>query len=464
MIEYETLCQHIVDWREGKKPGAPPPLPGGVAAAPEPEPAYEAYEEVQPEPMYEEVQPELQHEAEAAVTHEELQTTGYEELDTTMEDALAQSAPELPDEFAEGPADRTQAYIPEDYDPANVAGQVAELEQQADAVVAEAADMEPLEDVAVEAEAEELDVDTSDAEEIDIADDDDEAGGDDFERDYDLEEIDDYASFDPYTDLSAFFKAELHITSVWEDDDQRRAALAQYGIRDEQHFYQVTSSMERYFISDDAEQRYGGLDGIMQLKMNATTDAVREEQQARIEGELASDFEPVHGISLQQWAAAQAQIASGADAGPIVEGLGIDDATWQAVSAEWNDRMARDTTATIATEYGKAFSAGGAGQFAAAGADAAAAMDAGADPTGDPPISIEQWVEIEVAQSVGYEQGREAADVLAQFGMTPADWGIAGGWWSQYFSRHAMENDGALHKHYSQLREHYEAHYRGTAG
>ena len=106
MIEYETLCQHIVDWREGKKPGAPPPLPGGVAAAPEPEPAYESYEEVQPEPMYEEVQSEVPHEAEAAVTHEELQTTGYEELDTTMEDALAQAPAEQPaDEFAERPVD-----------------------------------------------------------------------------------------------------------------------------------------------------------------------------------------------------------------------------------------------------------------------------------------------------------------------------------------------------------------------
>ena len=46
--------------------------------------------------------------------------------------------------------------------------------------------------------------------------------------------------------------------------------------------------------------------------------------------------------------------------------------------------------------------------------------------------------------------------------MTPADWGMAGAWWGQYFAKHAMENDGALHKHYSQLREHYEAHYRGA--
>jgi hypothetical protein len=461
MIDYETLCQHISDWREGKKPGLPPPLPGGVVqAAPEPE----VYEEVQPDAYdaqpvyeeeevaeYEEVQPDV--EDESASTQSGLPAAEFEELDTTLEESGGA------DDFAEGPSDRTAAYVPENYDPANVAAQLTPEPPPPEPVLEEV----PMEDMgAMMAEpAPEMPEITADdvaemaEEEVEVE--------EDFERDYDLEEVDDYASFDPYTDLAAFFKAEAHITAVWEEDDQRKAALAQYGIRDEQHFYQVTSSMERYFISDDAETRYGGLDGIMQLKLDVGDATRREEHQARVEGELASDFEPVHGISLQQWAVAQAQIAQGADAGPIVAGLGLDDATWQAVSAEWNDRMSRDTTATIATEYGKAFSAGGAGQFAEQGQAAADAMATGGDPAGDPPIAIEQWVEIEVAQSVGYEQGRDAADVLAQFGMTPADWGMAGAWWSQYFARHAMENDGALHKHYSQLREHYEAHYRGNA-
>lgn len=465
MIDYETLCLHISDWREGKKPGLPPPLPGGVVAAP-PEEYGQGYEE-QPESYddeyeaptayqqqpgyeeetaieeYEELQPDV--EPEAAVTQLEQPASGYEELDTTLEESGGA------DEFAESSADRTAAYVPEHYDPANVAAQSAEpvpeeIPMEDMGMMAEEAPEMP--DVSVEDMDEGIEVEASD--------------DDDFERDYDLEEVDDYASFDPYTDLKAFFKAEAHITAVWDDDDQRRAALAQYGIRDEQHFYQVTSSMERYFISEDAEGRYGGLDGIMQLKIDASQESVREEQQARIEGELASDFEPVHGISLQQWAVAQAQIAQGAEPGPVVEQLGIDDATWQAVSAEWNDRMSRDTTATIATEYGKAFAGGGAGQFGAAGEAAAEAMESGGDPAGDPPISIEQWVEIEVAQSVGYEQGRDAAEILAGFGMTPADWGMASAWWSQYFARHAMENGGALHQHYSQLREHYEAHYRGA--
>ena len=468
MIDYETLCQHISDWREGKKPGLHPPLPGGVAAMPtyaeEPDlgagdqdladsqhgyedPGYEEDEELQPDADFEV-------DAEVAATHSELPASGDEDYDATHEESGGAG-----DEFAESPADRTAAYVPEHYDPANVAAHIAaqsempeaapsaeDIAMDMDAMAAE--DVPEMPEMSMEdMDEDELDVDTSDA--------------DDFERDYDLEEVDDYAYFDPYTYLKAFFKAEAHITAVWEDDAGRRAALAQYGIRDEQHFYQVTSSMERYFISEDADARYGGLDGIMQLKIDASHEAVREQQRARIEGELASDFEPVYGISLQQWAAAQAQIAQGADPGPIVDQLGIDDCTWQAVSAEWNDRMSRDTTATIATEYGKAFATGGAGQFGAAGQAAAEAMATGGDPAGDPPISIEQWVEIEVAQSVGYEQGRDASEILAAFGMTPADWGMASAWWGQYFARHAMENGGALQQHYSQLRDHYEAHYRG---
>ncbi len=479
MIDYETLCQHISDWREGKKPGSPPPLAGGVVATPEYAGAYEGeqpafegqvaasegYEDAEPVyDEYEELQPdaelELSDDEDSEPTHSEYSAADYEGVDA----ALGQSA-EV-DEFAESPVDRTAAYVPEDYDPANVAAHIAaqtpvleplseELEMEDVTSMMMDPDLSDMpdvsaEDMAADDDGEELDVDTDDED-------------DDFERDYDLEEIDDFATFDPYTDLKAFFRAELQISAAWEDGEERRAVLAQYGIRDEQHFYQVTSTMERYFMSDDADTRYGGLDGIMQLKLDATNDQTREQHQARVEGELASDFEPVHGISLGQWAVAQAHIAQGGDPTGLLAELGIDDATWQAVSAEWNERMARDTTATIATEYGRAFAGGGAGQFGAAGQAGAEAMATGGDPDGDPPIAIEQWVEIEVAQSVGYEQGLDAAEILAGFGLTPADWGMAGAWWGQYFAKHAMENDGALHKHYSQLREHYEAHYRGAA-
>ena len=128
MIDYETLCQHISDWRAGNKPGLPPPLPGGVVAAPayeEEQPLYEeqaasseGYEEALPVyDEYEELQPDAElevAESESEQTQSELPASGYEELDTTLEESggaehAARSA--LPrDPHREGPPRPRRTY------------------------------------------------------------------------------------------------------------------------------------------------------------------------------------------------------------------------------------------------------------------------------------------------------------------------------------------------------------------
>jgi hypothetical protein len=251
----------------------------------------------------------------------------------------------------------------------------------------------------------------------------------------------------------------MRIEHAWEDVATRNALFAEFGIRDRQHFYQVQATMDRYVQSEDAAARYGGLDDIMQLQMNAQQDFMTNQMQERAQGELAGEFEPVEGIGLDEWAQCQAHIASGGSPDEVIEALGIDAETWDRVSAEWNARMSRDTTATIATAYGKAFSGAGAGQYGEAGQDAAQAMEAGGDVEGDPPIPLERFVEIEQAQSAAAEQGRDPSEVLASFGMTPADWGTVGGWWGQYIARHAMENNGELFNRYSELQQQYAAQY-----
>ena len=159
MIDYETLCQNISDCRAGNKPALPPPLPGGVAAAPEyaeayeeeqpvyeEQPAYadgEGYEQAQPVyEEYEELQPDAEleiSEEESAATQSEHPASGYEELDTTLEESGGA------DEFAESPVDRTAAYVPEDYDPANVAAHIAAQTEE------QTPDLEPLgEELAME--------------------------------------------------------------------------------------------------------------------------------------------------------------------------------------------------------------------------------------------------------------------------------------------------------------------------
>jgi hypothetical protein len=178
----------------------------------------------------------------------------------------------------------------------------------------------------------------------------------------------------------------------------------------------------------------------------ARADAMRET------GELA----PFMGVALEDWARAQAAITSGATLEQILPTLGIDASTWQTVSAEWNARMSRDTTTTIATVYGQAFVGAGAGQFGAAGQATAAAMNPGGSTSGsEAPVPFEKWIEITVAQNAGTQNGQDPTAVLAQFGISPADWGMIGGWWGQHFNAHAME----MMEEYNRWTAHFEAKY-----
>jgi hypothetical protein len=401
MIDYGFLCQAISDWREGRRPDAPPP-PTQAMPSSEISDAIE-FEEVQD---YEEASPE--------------EYGQYEQQRSDFDGA-----------------DRTQAYVPGGYEAAS-----PQYVARTGTPVAGA----PVE---AEAEAEvEADVDFDE-------------GDDDYERDYDLEDIDDFAAFDPTTDLKGWFVARMRIEQAWEDRSSRRRLFREFGIRNEQHFHQVQASMDRYVQSEDAADRYGGLDDIMQMQMNAHQDAAMAEHEARAQGELAGDLAPFEGVSLQEWAGAQAKVASGGDVDAIIAEMGIDRAKWDRVSAEWNARMSRDTTVTIATEYGKAFSGAAQGMYGGAAAAGAAAMTPGGDvDEASAPIPFEQWIEIEVAQSAGVEQGRDANDILASFGMNALAWSNASAWWSVYFNRHAMEDGQALLHRYNELREQFEAQYK----
>ncbi len=285
----------------------------------------------------------------------------------------------------------------------------------------------------------------------------DDEDSEDFERDYDLEDQDDFASFDVRSDLKGWFAADKEIEAAWEDKAQRPQALAKYGIRDEPHYYQVKASVDRFVQGPEAAQIYGGFDQIMQLQMNAVMDGMKQAQQQRAEA-MSSELEPVDGVTLEHWAWGQAALAQGTSVEDVMAQLQVDRPRWDAASAEWNARMSRDTTATIATEYGKHFSAAGQGQFAQAGAQAADAMTtAGADVAGGEPIPFESWVEIGVAMDKGTAQGKDPNQVLAQFGMNAADWGTVSGWWSQKFTAHAYDQ-GFLDR-YNKLQAEFEAKY-----
>jgi hypothetical protein len=282
------------------------------------------------------------------------------------------------------------------------------------------------------------------------SDDDDDAG---FKRDYDLEAKDDSASFNIKEDLAPYYVAEFRIEQAWDDVDTRKKLFAEYGVRNEPHYYQVKATVERYISSPAAQQKYGGVGEIMHVKMKATQDYMMGGMQQKLAGELKGEVEPVEGVSLDQWAQSQVKIVNGGNLDDILRGLGIDKAKWDRVSAEWNARMSRDTTATIATAYGNAFtkaSASSGGQFA----EAAQRPGQGAMP-----MSLEKYVEIMEAQGAASTQGRDAGQVLKSFGLSILDWSNVGAWFSAYINDNALKNNAKVLNEFNELQAKYKAKY-----
>jgi hypothetical protein len=281
-----------------------------------------------------------------------------------------------------------------------------------------------------------------------------------FTRDYALEARNDSAGFDFNRDLTSYFVAKRQAEQLWENDSEREALFHKHGVRDRRHWYQVTATFDRYRQSGAARAKWGGPDEILQMELNAHAHQAHHAAQARLQGELKGEMEPVEGVSLEQWARAQAAVVSGGNIVDLLRQLRIDQACWDRVSAEWNARMSRDSTATIAMAYGQAFAAAGQGQFgAAAQAGVAVTGNAGELSEKDAPISLERYCEITAAQSAAANQGSDANAVLRHYGLSAMDWGNVGMWWSQFISKNAMRNGGALHQRYTTLSQKYEAQF-----
>lgn len=277
-------------------------------------------------------------------------------------------------------------------------------------------------------------------------------------RDYDLEAKDDSAGFDLLNDLPGYYTAEFRIEQAWEDEAGRAQLFAEYKIRNQQHYRQVKATVERFIQTPQAQAKYGDSGDIMHVKMKATQDYMMKGMQAQMApgGKLAGEVEPVEGVSLELWAEQMVRVANGTGIDDILKTVGCDKAKWDRVSAEWNARMSRDTTATIATAYGNAFTKATAKPGIGGSKYAQAAQNPG---KGDMPITFDRYVEIMEAQSALTAQGQDAQAVLKKLGISVMDWSALGAWFSAYISENAMRNDGAVHKEFTRLSEKYKAKY-----
>jgi len=162
---------------------------------------------------------------------------------------------------------------------------------------------------------------------------------------------------------------------------------------------------------------------------------------------MSNVLDPIEGISVELWAKAQARMASGGTLEEAYSICGVDAAKWDRVSAEWLARMSNDTEFKIMPIYSAAFNQSATGN-----------MGSGAD-TNDNSITFEKFVESMAAQDVLGRQGKDAQSVLADFGMTVADYSnISSHWFGK------MSTDMNLAMKFASLQEEYTKKYEAMAG
>lgn len=248
----------------------------------------------------------------------------------------------------------------------------------------------------------------------------------------------DIAGFDP-DDEEAFFNAVQHMESEGQfggTDESRAEICARYGIRDRSHWRTVKDGM--YAI---LAHRYGSIDEVGQREMNWRMGQMQRHMQAQVAKTAAGGgFEPVEGVTLEAWAAMNASIISGTNVDDLLKGAGIDRGRWDRVSAEWNARMARDTTFAITTVYGNAFQAASQGKFNAYAKEAAAARAANRELAMQPPMPYEQYAEIMYEQAYAAKAGKDPVAALEGCGLTIVDWTDLSTFMGYLFHRDGVRN------------------------
>ncbi|MGA2667953.1 MAG: DUF6620 family protein [Ignavibacteria bacterium] len=157
-------------------------------------------------------------------------------------------------------------------------------------------------------------------------------------------------------------------------------------------------------------------------------------------------LDPVEGITLEQWAEVNAKLASGTPAEEAIKSIAADMPKWDRVNNEWLTRMRNDTTFTISNKYAAAFNKGASGN-----------LGSGSQVSADS-FPFEKYIEVMVAQDVLGKQGRDAQDVLKDFGLTVADYSNISSYWSG-----KMMSDFSLAAKMAQLDAEFRKKYQSMA-
>jgi len=241
--------------------------------------------------------------------------------------------------------------------------------------------------------------------------------------------------------------------------------LLEFGYRSVGHFFKVRATILKHYGTQHGPTLQESVFDSQEY-MNAGMKAAQMQHQQTMNATLAANPElmsPVEGCTVETYAEIAAKVASGLPQDqllPLLASKGLDMPMWQRVNATWTDRMSKDTTATIATIYGKAFMNSGAGQYGAAAKASADInfMGGGAVAAGAEPITFDKLCEVQGAMSAWATTGQDVNALLQRtFNMNAVDWSSCSMWW---MSR--MTADLRLMDEYTKKSAVYEQKYKAS--
>jgi len=166
-----------------------------------------------------------------------------------------------------------------------------------------------------------------------------------------------------------------------------------------------------------------------QAKMEAMVSAQQKSVSDNAIAMADTIMAPISGVSLEMYAQINAQLAQGKDQREVLKQNGIESVSWDKAVEGWNERMRTDMSFTVTSEYSRFFMAAGQGQFGSVANEVADGMT-GKKSTSDNPLTLEKYAEIMAAQGAAAAQGKDASQVLANYGLNAADWGTLGLHWN----------------------------------
>jgi hypothetical protein len=277
-----------------------------------------------------------------------------------------------------------------------------------------------------------------------------------------LQNVDEWGPLNPHQNPNALEDNWVHeqlLNEAIREPERHGSLLQALGYRDAMQRAMVHGTFNRHY--SDFLMSPQGQQLVTKAAMRAMNERMKYMTAAGAAGGL---LDPVEGVSIAVYANVQAKQAtlSVDEFNSLLAQHQMDRPKWERVAKGWLDRMTRDTTGVVATEYAKGFA--GQGQYGGMGVAAADNMAAGQmglqGPSGSgEPCTFEKYCEIGGAMQAWSKQGKDiSAGLHKYFQMTAMDYSNVGMYWSQ-----KMMADMAMFERQNQLSNHYEQQYAQMA-